>query len=123
MIGTIGNPVEIVEEPKYAIKNVALFKVDNNQNSSFLKYYLSSPFVIDKMNKEAKGTTQRFVGLGYLRKFSIFIPSIKTQKHIVSQLDKLQAETKKLEAIYQKKIEDLEELKKSVLQKAFNGEL
>ena len=34
-----------------------------------------------------------------------------------------EAETKRLEAIYQRKIEDLEELKKSVLQKAFNGEL
>ena len=31
--------------------------------------------------------------------------------------------TKKLETIYKKKIEDLEELKKSVLQKAFSGEL
>ena len=32
-------------------------------------------------------------------------------------------ETKKLEAIYQKKIEGLEELKKSILQKAFSGQL
>jgi type I restriction enzyme S subunit len=32
-------------------------------------------------------------------------------------------ETKRLEAIYQTKINDLEELKKSVLQKAFAGEL
>ena len=34
-----------------------------------------------------------------------------------------ESETKKLEAIYQQKISDLEELKKSVLQKAFSGEL
>ncbi len=32
-------------------------------------------------------------------------------------------ETKRLEAIYQQKLEDLEELKKSILQKAFEGEL
>jgi type I restriction enzyme S subunit len=32
-------------------------------------------------------------------------------------------EVKKLDAIYIQKINDLEELKKSVLQKAFNGEL
>jgi type I restriction enzyme S subunit len=31
--------------------------------------------------------------------------------------------TKKLEANYQKKLEDLEELKKSILQKAFSGQL
>jgi type I restriction enzyme S subunit len=34
-----------------------------------------------------------------------------------------EAETQKLEAIYQQKLLNLEELKKSVLQKAFNGEL
>jgi hypothetical protein len=32
-------------------------------------------------------------------------------------------ETKKLEAIYQQKLLNLEELKKSILHKAFNGEL
>jgi len=53
----------------------------------------------------------------------ISFPSVKEQKQIVQELDALQAETKKLEEIYQKKMEDLEELKKSVLQKAFNGEL
>jgi len=37
-------------------------------------------------------------------------------------LDDLE-ETKKLEAIYRQKLADLEELKKSVLKKAFNGEL
>jgi len=34
-----------------------------------------------------------------------------------------EAETKRLAAIYEKKIEDLAELKKTILQKAFNGEL
>ena len=52
-----------------------------------------------------------------------FPKSLETQKQIVQQLDALQAETKKLEAIYKKKIDNLEELKKSILQKAFNGEL
>ncbi len=34
-----------------------------------------------------------------------------------------EAETQKLEAIYRQKLLNLEELKKSVLQKAFSGEL
>ncbi|TVM01185.1 MAG: restriction endonuclease subunit S, partial [Candidatus Kuenenia stuttgartiensis] len=37
--------------------------------------------------------------------------------------DALSAETKKLEAIYRQKLADLDELKKSVLQKAFTGQL
>lgn len=45
------------------------------------------------------------------------------QESIVKKLDTLSAETKKLEAIYKQKLADLEELKKSVLKKAFVGEL
>jgi type I restriction enzyme, S subunit len=44
MIGTIGNPIVIKDEPDFAIKNVALFKVPENQDSYFLKYYLDSSF-------------------------------------------------------------------------------
>ena len=52
-----------------------------------------------------------------------FPKSIKEQQTIVKKLDALSVEAKKLEAIYSQKINDLEELKKSVLQKAFSGEL
>jgi len=54
----------------------------------------------------------------------IYVPeTITEQQSIVSKLDALSAETKKLEAIYTQKLADLEELKKSILAKAFNGEL
>jgi type I restriction enzyme S subunit len=53
----------------------------------------------------------------------LYLPSLKQQQTIVQKLDALSAETKKLEAIYQSKINDLDELKKSVLQKAFAGQL
>jgi type I restriction enzyme S subunit len=58
------------------------------------------------------------VGLGRLR---------GTQSHRSPKSHEKQknekAETQKLEAIYQQKLLNLEELKKSVLQKAFAGEL
>jgi type I restriction enzyme S subunit len=50
-------------------------------------------------------------------------PPIEKQNEVVRQLDALSIEIKKLETIYNQKINDLEELKKSVLQKAFSGEL
>jgi type I restriction enzyme S subunit len=49
--------------------------------------------------------------------------SLKEQIKIVQKLDALSVETKKLEVIYKQKINDLDELKKSVLQKAFSGEI
>jgi type I restriction enzyme S subunit len=59
----------------------------------------------------------------HLKEIVIPLPPLKEQQTIVRQLDALRTETQKMEAIYQKKITDLEELKKSVLQKAFAGEL
>lgn len=123
MIGTIGNPVVVDVEPQFAIKNVALFKVSDQQDSFFLKYYLESEFVRSKMMDEAKGTTQKFVGLGYLRDFPINIPPLAEQQIIVARLDALSAETERLEAIYQQKIAALDELKQSLLHRAFAGEL
>ena len=58
-----------------------------------------------------------------IKNYTIPFPSLKTQQKIVQQLDKLSVETKRLESIYQQKLVALEELKKSILQKAFSGEL
>ena len=51
----------------------------------------------------------------------IAIPPIKIQQTIVQKVYALNAETKKLEGNYQQKVNDLEELKKSGLQKEFSG--
>ena len=123
MIGTIGNPVVITEEPDFAIKNVALFKNINKLEPQYLKFLLKSPSVLLKMQLEANGTTQKFVALKYLRNFMVPVPSLSQQQKIVEKLDALQEQTKQLEAIYTKKIKDLDELKQSILQKAFRGEL
>lgn len=53
----------------------------------------------------------------------VAFPPASDQKIIVKKLDALSGETKKLEAIFRRKIADLDELKKSVLKKAFSGEL
>lgn len=58
-----------------------------------------------------------------LKEYLVIFPPLPEQKRIVAKLDTLSAKTKKLEALYQQKLNDLEELKKSILQKAFNGEL
>jgi type I restriction enzyme S subunit len=59
----------------------------------------------------------------HLFAYKLQLPSINEQQIIVQKLDALLTETNKLEAIYQQKVNDLEELKKGVLQKAFAGEL
>ena len=58
-----------------------------------------------------------------LKALSIPLPAIVEQKKIVRDLETLSQETKRLEALYQRKIALLDELKKSLLQQAFAGEL
>lgn len=123
MIGTIGNPVVVEDEPNFAIKNVALFKVPGDQDSRFLRYFLSSEITLSRMKNEANGTTQKFVGLGYLRKFPVKLPNLEKQRQLVKELDDLSAETQRLESIYQQKLAALDELKKSLLHQAFSGAL
>ncbi|MBK6555836.1 MAG: restriction endonuclease subunit S [Comamonadaceae bacterium] len=123
MIGTIGNPNVVEVEPDFAIKNVALLKVPKGQNGYFLRHYLSSQAVVEKMQSEAKGTTQKFVGLGYLRAFPIPVPDASEQARVVRQMEEISTETDRLEEIYARKLAALEELKKSLLHRAFSGEL
>ena len=58
-----------------------------------------------------------------IKNIKIPLPPLPEQQSIVTKLDALSAETNKLEAIYTQKLADLEELKKSILQKAFEGKL
>jgi type I restriction enzyme, S subunit len=48
---------------------------------------------------------------------------IISQKEIVAQLEFLREETQHLESIYQQKLAALDELKKSLLDQAFTGQL
>lgn len=91
----------------------------------YLHFALISKEHKDQLLKtgEKAGATRQALTKAQLEEYCIRYPKIPEQKRIVAKLNALSAETKKLEEIYQQKIADLEELKKSVLQKAFNGGL
>jgi type I restriction enzyme S subunit len=120
MIGTIGNPVVIKKDNNFAIKNVALFKINQNQSSDFLKFYLSSSFVVNRLMKDAKGATQKFVGLGYLRDFPIKIPSFEKQKEISLKIIDIEKNIETLNNKYNLNIQNYFSLKKSLLSELFN---
>lgn len=123
MIGTIGSMALVNDQPSYAIKNVALFKPLGVVKSRFLQFYLKSPQVIKKMEDEAKGTTQKFVGLGYLRGFPFLLPPLNEQKRIVEKLDKLFAHLETLKARLERVPELLKQFRQSVLTQAVTGKL
>jgi type I restriction enzyme, S subunit len=87
----------------------------------FVEYLLQSFKV--RIQALGKGSAQANINMGTFENELFPFPTVAEQQTIVQKLDALNTETKKLEAIYQQKINDLEELKKSILQKAFAGEL
>ena len=90
---------------------------------SFLYHLLSSNHFTEYAIEGSQRAGMPKVNRKHLFEYSFSLPPIKEQQQIVKKLNSLSAETKKLEGIYQQKINDLEELKKSVLEKAFKGEL
>lgn len=97
---------------------------DSNQvNLSFGYYLFLSPYIQKQIKEKTYGAALMQINIRDLRKLKMPIPSLNTQNKIVNSSDKIFSETQKLQSIYQKKLNDLEELKKSILQKAFNGEL
>ncbi len=93
-------------------------------SSNYLFEVLKSKTIKEQMKKHVTGAAQPQLPIKTLVDFIFFVPkSLEEQNSIVQKLEVLSTQTKKLEAIYQQKIIDLEELKKSILQKAFSGEL
>ncbi len=107
--------------------NVALCKISNKDRSKldddYLFYIIPTDVVKGELMKRSERSLIPSMSVEHLKEIIIPLPPLKEQKKIVRKLDALSIETKRLEAIYQQKITDLEELKKTILQKAFNGEL
>lgn len=84
--------------------------------------YLLQFFQVE-LQKKGTGSAQDNINLGtFKHQYFPFAP-LSEQRTVVQKLDTLAAETSNLETIYQCKLGALAELKQSLLQKAFSGEL
>jgi len=112
------------EKVVFAQRIIILQPQPNKIDQTFLKYMLLSKPIKQKILTNGTGATVQGIKASRLKEIAIYFPeSIPEQQAIVAKLDTLSTETKKLEAIYKKKLADLDELKKSILHKAFEGEL
>jgi len=100
-----------------------VLRLPKDIDTEFFWYLLASPYTMNQFISLAAGAIVKNISGDLVKRTVLPIPPLKEQQTIVQKLDALSAETKQLEAIYQQKINDLDELKKSILQKAFAGEL
>ncbi len=92
--------------------------------AKYLAFIILSKDVQEELLSHSKGATVGHINMKDIRAFKLYnLPSLAEQKRIVNDIDNIYIQTKKLQTHYQQKLNNLEELKKSILQKAFRGEL
>jgi restriction endonuclease S subunit len=93
--------------------------------SRFLEFSLTAKINKDRLLGvgEKGGSTRQAITKAEIESFRVSFPTISTQNEIVAFLDDLNAQTIQLEAINRQKLAAIAELKQSLLQKAFAGEL
>lgn len=89
----------------------------------FLYQYLSPPFQQYLSERYLRGATVDRISIKEFPSYQVRIPTMKQQIFIVSKIEIINTKSRKLAEVASTKINLLKELKQSILQKAFKGEL
>ena len=103
-----------------------LIKISFKENilNKLYWYFSKSRIYWRQASNLSSGAAQPQFNGSALREIIFSFPSSLTEQHdIITELDSISTETKKLEKIYTQKLTHLEELKKSILKQAFEGKL
>jgi len=98
-------------------------RLSNFMDGKFFVTLFSSKQFRARLENNAVGTTMSSLNHTILNDLPILVPPIAEQRSIIAKSDEMLHEVERLESIYQQKLVALDELKKSLLHKAFSGEL
>jgi type I restriction enzyme S subunit len=110
--------IELRTEPFLPI--VRLIVLTPNKELISLGYFKHALQTLDILRS---GSAIPQLTVPMIKEYSIPVPDLKVQGKIVLELEILAVYIERIEAIYQDKLTAIDELKKSILQKAFSGEL
>jgi type I restriction enzyme S subunit len=89
----------------------------------FLYRVLDSQWFRDQVEVYGRGAAQQNVGTSDISKIEIPLPSLEEQKKIVARLDSMRAKTSEMVATYDAKLTAAKNLRQSILEAAFGGDL
>lgn len=120
MIGTIGNPVLVEEEPSFAIKNMALIKFKpNSPCREFVLQFLRSDCFDRLVASKNKGGTQKFLALGEIRGLPLPVPPEAGQVEFSQRIQAINRKRTRYEAA----LAGTDGLFASLQHRAFRGEI
>lgn len=104
--------------------SLALLRARDLLLPKLLLYFVNSPVAKHQFNKRLKGSGVPNLHLGEIREVQISFPaSLTEQGTLVRKIEEMHKVCQHLESICTQKFAALDELKKSLLHQAFNGEL
>lgn len=109
--------------PALLVQRVARMRCLNSLNSDYLYHLVGSKLFENYVLSIQTGLGVPHISGKQIQDFKFSMPVIGHQKLVVETLNKLSKNVLQLTEIYQKKLALTDELKKSLLQKAFTGEL
>ncbi|QLQ24241.1 MAG: restriction endonuclease subunit S [Dechloromonas sp.] len=95
----------------------------NDVMPAYLCHFLKSNSTRQEMIDGGNGANIKSLNQGTLSRIVVPFPSSAKQAEIVRRLERMQAETQRLESLYQQKLTALDDLKKSLLHQAFSCQL
>ncbi|MDY0186197.1 MAG: restriction endonuclease subunit S [Desulfuromonadaceae bacterium] len=123
--GTIGKTGIIPDELDGAnlTENACKLVFNEEVVNRFVFFFTKTASFTEQALQNTRVAAQPKLALSRLATIKLSIPSVTEQQRVIASCDAFGAESQRLEAIYQQKLEALAELKQSILQKAFAGEL
>ena len=125
IMGTCGRCAVVPDDIPVAINTKHLCCITLNREkclSEYLHiYFLHDLTARDYLTAHAKGSIMAGLNMGIIAELPVRLPSLAVQAEIVERFASLKEETQRLESLYQRKLQALDDLKKSLLHQAFSG--
>ena len=113
--------INLMDAPELAISRQLMAVRPVKASLEYIYWFLSQRFKY--FQGLANGAAIPGISRGDVLGLEISMPTLSGQEAVVAIVQELHSQTQRLEALYQQKLDALEELKQSLLQKAFAGEL
>jgi type I restriction enzyme S subunit len=124
MIGSVGHACLVDTPIDFSIKNVGLFKTNENKAlPKYVFYWLCSPSISNWLEANMKGGNQKFISLGLLRELPIIVAPLNEQKRIADKLDTVLARVDACRERLDRVPAILKRFRQSVLAAATSGKL
>ncbi len=96
---------------------------NGNANSDFVAHLLRSRTYVERLEGIAGGATMPNISNKDLAELEVQLPALALQDAYLLKIDALRSDCDSLQSHYRTKLADLDDLRQSLLQKAFAGEL